>query len=70
MKRGLLAGLTAAKTMLVMRWKLHYELSIYQWKLSFYEVLTLEASSARAQSAKIENIQTLQIVAQTVTSFL
>lgn len=70
MKRVLPAGLTATKKMLVMRWKPPHELSIYQWKLSFYEVLILEASSAHAQRARIENIQKFQIAAQTVRLFL
>lgn len=69
-KRVLFADLTAAKKMLVMRWKPPHRLSIHQWKLSLYEVLTLEASSARAQRAKIENIQNLLIAAQKVKLLL
>lgn len=70
MKRVLLVGLTAAKKLLVKRWKLPHKLNVYQWLLSFYELLTLEASSAQAQGAKRENIDILQRSAQKVKSLL
>ena len=69
-KRIFLAGLTAAKKNLVMRWKPPHNLSIHRWKISFYEVLKLEASSARAQGANTESIQTLFAAAQKVKSLL
>ena len=66
MKRVFLTGLTAAKKMLVIRWKPPHKLNIYQWKQSFYELLKLEASSARAQRAHTENIQAYLIAAEKV----
>lgn len=45
MKRILLADLTAANKLLVMRWKPPHKLGICQRKLSFYEFLSLELRS-------------------------
>ena len=69
-KRIFLAGLTAAKKMLVMRWKSPHNLNIHRWKTSFYEVLRLEASSARAQGANTESIQIILTAAQKVKTSL
>ena len=65
-KRVLFAGLTAAKKMLTKRWKPLHVLNVYLWKLSFYEALSLEISSACAQRAKTEAIQNLESVFERV----
>ncbi len=65
-KRVLFAGLTAAKKMLIKRWKPPHVLNLSLWKVSLHEVLLLEISSARAQMAKTEAIQNLEAAADKV----
>ena len=47
-----LAGLTAAKRMLAVRWKPPHSLSRRQWLLAFLDVIYLEISTARVNGAK------------------
>ena len=65
-KRVLFAGLTAAKKMLIKRWKPPHTLNMSLWKILFYEILLLEISSARAQRAKAEAIENLESAADKV----
>lgn len=51
-----LAGLTAAKKMIAVRWKPPHSLSYRQWVLSFIDVAYLELSTARVHNAKEETI--------------
>ena len=47
-----LAGLTAAKKMLAIRWKPPNDLSKRRWLLTFLEVVYMELSTARINGAK------------------
>ena len=53
------SGLTAAKKMLVMRWKPPHSLNIRQWLCSFMEILSLELSIARTRNISNEFIEQL-----------
>jgi len=46
-KHTVLAGLTAAKKMIALRWKLPHSLSVKRWILTFLDVIFLELSPAR-----------------------
>lgn len=50
-KRIVLAGLTAAKKLVSMRWKPPHSLSIRQWVFTFLYVIYLEMSTARINGA-------------------
>ena len=55
-KRTFLAGLTAAKKMVAMRWKPPHNLTFRQWALTFLDIIYLEQSIARLHGAKEENV--------------
>ena len=55
-RRIFLAGLTAAKKMIAVRWKPPHSLSMSQWCLTFLDIIYLEISTARIHGAKQENI--------------
>lgn len=52
----LLAGLTAAKKIIAVRWKHPHCLSHRQWVLTFIDIAYLELSTARIHNAKEETI--------------
>ena len=52
----ILAGLTAAKKMIVVRWKPPHTLTIRQWVLTFLDVTYMELSTARINEAKEANV--------------
>ena len=56
--RILLAGLTAAKRMLALRWKPPHALTRTQWSQSFLSILYMELSVARMHGASQKTIQT------------
>merc|ERR1712235_47438 len=55
-KRIFLAGLTAAKKMIAVRWKPPHCLGTSHWCLTFLDIIYLEISTARMHGAKQENI--------------
>ena len=55
-KRIFLAGITAAKKIIAVRWKPPHKLSIAHWYLTFLDIIYLEISTARMHNAKQENI--------------
>ena len=55
-RRLLLAGLTAAKRMIVCRWKPPHALSVRKWLSSYRDIAQLELSTARLHHAKSFNI--------------
>ena len=55
-KRVILAGLTAAKKMIAVRWKPPHTLSIRQWILTFLDIIYMELSTARINGAKEANV--------------
>lgn len=65
-KNILFAGLTAAKKILVMRWKPPHVLFLDQWMSLFHSILILETSIARANGAKRETIEALTAAAELV----
>ena len=50
-KRTVLAGLTAAKKLEALRWKLPHYLTIGHWALTFLDAICLELSTARINGA-------------------
>ncbi len=57
-KHVLLAGLTAAKQMIVLRWKPPRSLTIKHWLLTTLDVIYLEMSTARINGASEECLNT------------
>ena len=55
-KRIVLAGLTAAKKMVAVRWKPLHSLTIKQWLLTFLDIVYTELSTARINSLFPRNI--------------
>lgn len=55
-KRLILAGLTAAKKLVAMRWKHPDRLSLSMWILTYLDVIYLEVSTARVIGVKESNI--------------
>uniref|UniRef100_A0A3B4A4Q7 Protein kinase domain-containing protein n=1 Tax=Periophthalmus magnuspinnatus TaxID=409849 RepID=A0A3B4A4Q7_9GOBI len=55
-RRALLAGLTAAKKIVICRWKSLQPLTVKGWLLSYREIIQLECSAARMHGAKAKNI--------------
>lgn len=55
----LFGGFTAAKKMLIMRWKPPHVLNVQQWYCSFLDILSLELSIARSRNASRELIAPL-----------
>ena len=55
-RRLLLAGLTAAKKIVVCRWKSPHTLSVREWISSYRDIIQLELSTARLHCAKTCNI--------------
>ena len=55
-RRRLLAGLTAAKRMIVCRWKPPHTLLMRRWLSSYRDIVQLELSTARLHYAKMSNI--------------
>ena len=69
-KRVFFAGITAAKKILVSRWKPPHSLSIRKWKISFLNVLSLEISIARTNGAKMQSIDALLNAAEKIKAQL
>ena len=69
-KKVFFAGVTAAKKILVCRWKPPHSLSVKRWKLSFLNVLGLELSIARTNGAKRQSIDALMHAIEMVKSHL
>ena len=69
-KRVFFAGVTAAKKILVSRWKPPHSLSLKKWKISFLNVLELEASIARTNGAKRQSIDALTVAADKIKAQL
>ena len=55
-RRILLAGLTAAKKLIVCRWKPPHLLSVKEWLRSYREIAQLELSTSRLRHVNSENI--------------
>jgi len=55
-RRTLLTGLTAAKTMLAMRWSPPHTLTKPQWLASYLDIVNMELSIARIHGAKERTI--------------
>ena len=55
-KRIFLAGITAAKKIIAVRWKPPHKLSIAHWYFTFLDIIYLEISAARMHNAKQDNI--------------
>lgn len=72
-RRLMLAGLTAAKRILVMRWKPPHCLSLSKWHLGFLDVLSLELSIARLKNVNETSIKayskTIKMTTQSYLSF-
>ena len=66
----LLAGLTAAKKMLALRWKPPHTLTRAQWLQTFLSILYMEMSVARMHGASQKTIQTWASVAAMVKDLL
>ena len=69
-KRVLFAGLTAAKKIIVIRWKPPHTLFIKQWISSFHDLLISELSIASANKAKGETLEAIKRAADLVISFM
>ncbi len=66
----LLAGLTAAKKMIVTRWKPSQVLNIRQWILTFLDVVYLELSTARIHRATEKNVYSWSKAAELLKNLL
>lgn len=69
-KRIVLAGLTAAKKMIVLRWKPPQVLSTRQWILSFLDVVYLELSTARVHGATEKTLNGWRLAADSLKEML
>lgn len=69
-KRIVLAGLTAAKKMIVLRWKPPQVLSTRQWILSFLDVVYLELSTARVHGATEKTLNCWLLAADSLKEIL
>ena len=56
-RRVWLAGSTAAKKMLTLRWQSPHTLPFNQWKQSLLDIVTLELSTARMNGANLQTIE-------------
>ena len=66
LKCMVLAGLTAAKKMLAIRWKPPHDLSKRQWLLSFLDVIYMELSTSRINGAKDNVLKAWSTAAETL----
>lgn len=69
-KRLLLAGLTAAKRMIALRWKPPHLISVRLWILSFLDIIYLEQSVARIHGACEANVALWTRAANGLTNLL
>ena len=67
-KNILFSGITAAKEMVVMRWKYLHGLNIQHWLSSFYKAVSLELSRGRIRNMKAEVTDAIAIVMEKVKS--
>ena len=65
-KRIVLAGLTAAKKMVAVRWKPPHTLTIKQWLLTFLDIVYMELSTARINGARQVNVDMWLLIAETL----
>ena len=65
-----LAGMTAAKKIIVLRWLPPHQLSIKHWLQALLEVIYLEWSSARINNSKPQTLQMWGKAAEDVTKLL
>lgn len=69
-RRILLAGITAVKRMVAIRWKQHDILNTPQWLISVVDILNLEISVARIHGAKQMNVAVLEKGRETIKTLL
>lgn len=69
-RRIILAGITAAKKLVAMRWKQPHSLGIPQWYLSFMDILSLESSVAKIHGAKQDNVKMLNNVKEQIKGLI
>lgn len=69
-KRVILAGLTAAKKLIAIRWKPPHSLTTQSWILSFLDVIYLELSTARINDANENTLNTWRSTADSLKNML
>lgn len=69
-KRTVLAGLTAAKKLVAVRWKPPHSLTIRQWALTFLDVIYLELSTARINGASEATINNWRSAADSLKELI
>ena len=69
-KRIFLAGLTAAKKIVAMRWKNPHTLTFHHWALTFLDIAYMELSTARLHGASEKNINTWSQVADVLKNII
>ena len=69
-RRVVLAGITAAKKLVALRWKPPHSLVIRHWMLSFLDVVYLEMSTARINGAKESTLNDWRAVANSLKDLL
>ena len=69
-RRVILAGLTAAKKLIAVRWKPPHTLDISHWYTTLLDIIYLEISTARIHNAKQKNISFWYAVAEEIKSRL
>ena len=69
-RRLLLLGLTAAKKLLVLRWKPPHKLEVSQWILSLINMISLELSIARSNGAQENTLTILSTAIEKLKSCL
>lgn len=69
-KRIVFAGLTAAKKMIVTRWKPPHSLSTQSWVLSFLDVIYMELSTARINGANEATLNTWRSAAESLKNMI
>ena len=69
-KRTVLAGLTAAKKLIALRWKPPHSLTIRHWALTFLDVVFLELSTARINGASEPSINNWRAAADALKELI
>lgn len=69
-KRGLLAGLTAAKKLVAIRWDPPHSLSFHAWVLSYLDIVYLELSTVQVHGAKESAIEAWYTLLSKLHSFV